>query len=84
MSISGHLLLLGQGGGGAAESVYGGALCAVCALCVRCTKSRLFVNTGSHGSQGPEFCTLQPLLVHHCWYACHGSHAVLNGSCTLL
>ena len=33
------------------------------ALCARCAKSRLFF-TGSHGSQGPEFCTLQPLLVH--------------------
>ena len=31
---------------------------------VRCTKSRLFSTTGSHRSQGPEFCTLQPLLVH--------------------
>ena len=31
---------------------------------VRCAKSRLFSTTGSHGSQGPEFCTLQPLLVH--------------------
>ena len=34
------------------------------ALCSRCAKSRLFSITGSHGSQGPEFCTLQPLLVH--------------------
>ena len=34
------------------------------ALCVCCAKSRLFSTTGSHGSQGPEFCTLQPLLVH--------------------
>ena len=31
---------------------------------VRCAKSRLFSTTGSHGSQGPGFCTLQPLLVH--------------------
>ena len=31
---------------------------------VRCAKSRPFFTTGSHGSQGPEFCTLQPLLVH--------------------
>ena len=31
---------------------------------VRCAKSWLFSITGSHGSQGPEFCTLQPLLVH--------------------
>ena len=31
---------------------------------VRCAKSRLFSTTGSYGSQGPEFCTLQPLLVH--------------------
>ena len=31
---------------------------------MRCAKSRLFFTTGSHGSQGPEFCTLQPLLVH--------------------
>ena len=34
------------------------------ALCPRCAKSRLFFTTGSHGSQGPQFCTLQPLLVH--------------------
>ena len=34
------------------------------ALCLRCAKSRLFFTTGSHGSRGPEFCTLQPLLVH--------------------
>ena len=34
-----------------------------------CVKSRLFFTTGSHGSQGPEFCT---------------PDAVLNGSCTLL
>ena len=35
---------------------------------MRCARavppSRLFFTTGSHGSQGPEFCTLQPLLVH--------------------
>ena len=31
---------------------------------VRCAKSRLFLTTGSHGSQSPAFCTLQPLLVH--------------------
>ena len=42
----------------------GGAPCAVPALCARCAKSRPFFTTGSHGSQGPEFCTLQPLLVH--------------------
>ena len=42
----------------------GGAPCAVPALCKRCAKSRLFFTTGSHGSWGPEFCTLQPLLVH--------------------
>ena len=34
------------------------------ALCARCAKSRLFFTTGSHGPQGPEFCTLQPLRVH--------------------
>ena len=34
------------------------------ALCPRCAKSRLFSTTGSNGSQGPEFCSLQPLLVH--------------------
>ena len=39
------------------------------ALCSRCAKSRLVSTTGSHGSQGPEFCT---------------TDAVLNGSCTLL
>ena len=44
--------------------VNGGALCAVPALCPRCAKSRPFFTTGSHGSRGPEFCTLQPLLVH--------------------
>ena len=36
---------------------------------VHCVKSRLFSTPGSHGSQGPEFCT---------------PGAVLNGSCTLL
>ena len=35
-----------------------------CALCPRCAKSRLFSTTSSHGSQGPEFCTLPP----PCWY----------------
>ena len=40
-----------------------------CALCPRCAKSRLSSITGSHGSQGPEFCT---------------PDAVLNGSCMLL
>ena len=34
------------------------------ALCARCAKSRLFSTSGSHGPQGREFCTLQPLLVH--------------------
>ena len=42
----------------------GGAPCAV-----RCAKSQLFFTNGSHGSQGPEFCT---------------PDAVLNGSCMLL
>ena len=42
----------------------GGAPSAVPALCPRCAKSRLFFTTGSHGSQGPELCTLQPLLAH--------------------
>ena len=37
---------------------------APCALCTLCAKSWLFSTTGSHGSQGAEFCTLQPLLVH--------------------
>ena len=37
---------------------------------VRCAKSRLFSTTGSHGSQGPEFCTLQPLLVHQGFIFC--------------
>ena len=31
---------------------------------VRCAKSQLFSTTGSHRSQGPALCTLQPLLVH--------------------
>ena len=39
------------------------------ALRARCAKSRLFSTTGSHGPQGPEFCT---------------PDAVLNGSCTRL
>ena len=34
------------------------------ALCAGCAKSRLISTTGSHGSQRPEFCTLQSLLVH--------------------
>ena len=38
-------------------------------LCTRCAKSQLFSTTGSHGSQGPEFCN---------------PDAVLNGSCMLL
>ena len=38
------------------------------ALCLRCAKSQLFFTTGSHGSQGPEFCTLQPLLVHRVFF----------------
>ena len=33
-------------------------------LCPHYAKSRLSSTTGSHGSQGPEFCTLQPLLLH--------------------
>ena len=44
---------------------------------VRCAKSRLFSITGSHGSQGLDICTLQPLLVHLGFFyqydACHGS-----------
>ena len=39
------------------------------ALCARCAKRRLFSTPGSHGSQGPGFCT---------------PDAVLNGSRTLL
>ena len=31
---------------------------------VHCAKDWLFSTTGSHGSRGPEFCTLQPLVVH--------------------
>ena len=32
----------------------------------RCARAvyALCEKAGSHGSQGPEFCTLQPLLVH--------------------
>ena len=41
-----------------------GAHHALSPRCARCAKSRPFFTTGSHGSQGPEFCTLQPLLVH--------------------
>ena len=44
-----------EGTGGACR--HGGAHRA---LCARCAKSRLFSTTGSHGSQGPEFCTLPP------------------------
>ena len=44
--------------------VWGNILGAPRALSARCAKSRLFSTTGSHGCQGPEFCTLQPLLVH--------------------
>ena len=40
------------------------------ALSARCAKSWLFATTGSHGSQGPEFCTLQPLSVHQgCFFS---------------
>ena len=40
------------------------------AVPVLCQKCRLFSITGSHGSQGPEFCTLQPLLVHQeCFFS---------------
>ena len=35
-----------------------------CALCPCCAKSRPFSTTGSHRSQGPEFCTVHP----PCWY----------------
>ena len=47
---------------------------------MQCAKSRLFSTIGSHGSQGPEFCTLQPLLVHRGVFfffksnSCHGPH----------
>ena len=41
-----------------------GAHRALCARCARAVKSRLFFTTGSHGSQGLEFCTLQLLMVH--------------------
>ena len=34
------------------------------ALCPRCAKSGLSFTTGSYGSQGPECCSLQPLLAH--------------------
>ena len=46
-----------------------GSLGAHRVLCAHCAKSRLFSTTGSHGSQGPEFCT---------------PDAVLNSSCTPL
>ena len=37
-----------------------------CARAVpHCVKIRLFSTTGSHGSQGPEFCILPP----PCWYS---------------
>ena len=56
----------------------GGAPRAVRALCPHCAKSQLFSTTCSHRSQGPEFCTLQPLLVHQGFFffksdACNGS-----------
>ena len=49
--------------------------CSVCgskgstmgAVC--CVKSWLFSTTGSHGSQGPEACTLQPLLVYQGFFS---------------
>ena len=47
------------------------------ALCPWCAKSWLFYTTGSHGSQGPNFCSLHPLVVHQGFFflfdACHGS-----------
>ena len=46
----------------------GGAQCTVPTLCPCCAKSRLFSITGSHGSQGLEVCTLQPLLVHQVFF----------------
>ena len=55
--------------GGTPPFLWEGAPCAVPALCPGCAKSPLFSTAGSHGSQGPEFCT---------------PDAVLNGSCTLL
>ena len=67
-----------------------------CALCPRCAKSRLFSTAGSHGSQGPELCTAQPLLVHQGISFLSlmlptgprvlnsAPHSVLNWSCTLL
>ena len=45
------------------SSHFGGAPCAVPALCTHSVKSQLFSTTGSHRSQGLEFCTLQPRLV---------------------
>ena len=72
---------------------------AVPVLCARCAKSRLFSTTGSHRSQGPEFCTLHPPPAGTSGIsffiqsdACHGSQgpefctpdAVLNGSYILL
>ena len=63
------------------------------ALCTRCVKSRLFSTTSSHGSQGPEFCILQPLLVHQGFFFFglmlatgprdlnSAPHAVLNYAC---
>ena len=35
---------------------------------MRCVKRQLFSTTGSYRSQGPEFCTLQPLLVHQGYF----------------
>ena len=52
-----------------AECVCGGMMAEKCTRIyggrtVRCAKGRLFSTTGSHGSQGTECRTLQPLLVH--------------------
>ena len=62
---------------------------------VCCAKSRLFSTTGSHWSQGLEFCTLQPLIVHRGYFSRlmlamsprvlnPAPHAVLNCSCIFL
>ena len=60
--------MLEDEGGEAEPGAYLYGKGAHCALCARCVKSRLFSANGSHGSQGPEFCTpgCFKLIMHAC------------------
>ena len=51
--------------GACAVRLFGGAPCAVRALCEKLAVFHPCWLAACHGSQGPEFCTPQPLLVHH-------------------